>query len=80
MQDLPAVVQAVGVGVGDGSGAGRIAAGRLLLLVRGEIMVRVVGAGDFGYGEGEEWAKTKAYFEKAWPAVLASLEKRFAKP
>ena len=35
---------------------------------------------NFGYGEGEEWAKTKAYFEKAWPAVLASLEKRFAKP
>jgi uncharacterized protein YndB with AHSA1/START domain len=35
---------------------------------------------NFGYGEGDEWAKTKAYFEKAWPAVMASLEKRFAKP
>ena len=35
--------------------------------------------GNFGYGEGDEWAKTKAYFEKAWPAVMASLEKRFAK-
>lgn len=35
---------------------------------------------NFGYGEGEEWAKTKAYFERAWPAVMANLEKRFAKP
>ena len=33
---------------------------------------------NFGYGDGDEWAKTKAYFEKAWPAVMASLEKRFA--
>ena len=33
---------------------------------------------NFGYGTGEDWAKTKAYFEKAWPAVMASLEKRFA--
>jgi uncharacterized protein YndB with AHSA1/START domain len=33
---------------------------------------------NFGYGTGEEWAKTKAYFEKAWPAVMGSLEKRFA--
>jgi uncharacterized protein YndB with AHSA1/START domain len=33
---------------------------------------------NFGYGEGDEWAKAKAYFEKAWPAVMASLEKRFA--
>lgn len=33
---------------------------------------------NFGYGEGEEWAKAKAYFEKAWPVVMASLEKRFA--
>ncbi len=32
---------------------------------------------NFGYGHGEDWAKTKAYFERAWPAVLASLEKRF---
>jgi uncharacterized protein YndB with AHSA1/START domain len=35
---------------------------------------------NFGYGQGEEWAKTKAYFEQAWPAVMASLQKRFAKP
>jgi len=35
---------------------------------------------NFGYGQGEEWAKTKAYFERAWPAVMANLEKRFAKP
>ena len=35
---------------------------------------------NFGYGQGEEWAKTKAYFQQAWPAVMASLEKRFAKP
>ena len=34
---------------------------------------------NFGYGQGEEWAKTRAYFERAWPAVMANLEKRFAK-
>lgn len=34
---------------------------------------------NFGYGDGEDWAKTKAYFANAWPAVMASLEKRFAK-
>ena len=33
---------------------------------------------NFGYGDGDDWAKTKAYFEKAWPAVMANLEKRFA--
>ena len=33
---------------------------------------------NFGYGEGDDWARTKAYFEKAWPAVMAGLEKRFA--
>ena len=33
---------------------------------------------NFGYGPGDEWAQTKAYFEQAWPAVMASLEKRFA--
>jgi uncharacterized protein YndB with AHSA1/START domain len=33
---------------------------------------------NFGYGEGEDWAKTKAYFTQAWPRVMASLEKRFA--
>lgn len=35
---------------------------------------------NFGYGQGEAWMKTKAYFERAWPAVMANLEKRFAKP
>ena len=34
---------------------------------------------NFGYGDGEEWAQNKAYFQSAWPAVMASLEKRFAK-
>jgi uncharacterized protein YndB with AHSA1/START domain len=33
---------------------------------------------NFGYGAGEDWAKAKTYFEQAWPAVMASLEKRFA--
>jgi uncharacterized protein YndB with AHSA1/START domain len=33
---------------------------------------------NFGYGSGEDWARNKAYFEKAWPAVMGSLEKRFA--
>jgi uncharacterized protein YndB with AHSA1/START domain len=32
---------------------------------------------NFGYGDGEDWAKSKAYFAAAWPAVLGSLEKRF---
>jgi uncharacterized protein YndB with AHSA1/START domain len=32
---------------------------------------------NFGYGEGEDWAKSKAYFAQAWPAVMAGLEKRF---
>jgi uncharacterized protein YndB with AHSA1/START domain len=32
---------------------------------------------NFGYGDGEEWAKTKDYFARAWPAVMANLEKRF---
>ena len=32
---------------------------------------------NFGYGVGEEWDKTKAYFSRAWPAVMANLEKRF---
>ena len=27
---------------------------------------------NFGYGDGEEWAKNKAYFAAAWPAVMAS--------
>ncbi len=33
---------------------------------------------NFGYGDGEEWAKAKAYFVAAWPAVMGSLQKRFA--
>jgi uncharacterized protein YndB with AHSA1/START domain len=33
---------------------------------------------NFGYGAGEEWAKSKAYFEKAWPNVMDALVKRFA--
>ena len=33
---------------------------------------------NFGYGDGEEWAKSRAYFTRAWPAVMASLEQRFA--
>lgn len=33
---------------------------------------------NFGYGDGEDWAKSKAYFRNAWPAVMAGLEKRFA--
>ena len=32
---------------------------------------------NFGYGVGDEWDKTKAYFARAWPAVMANLEKRF---
>lgn len=32
---------------------------------------------NFGYGVGEDWDKTKAYFARAWPAVMANLEKRF---
>lgn len=33
---------------------------------------------NFGYGDGDDWAKTKAYFQSAWTNVMASLEKRFA--
>lgn len=33
---------------------------------------------NYGYGDGEDWAKTKAYFQRAWPNVMASLAKRFA--
>jgi len=33
---------------------------------------------NFGYGTGPDWAKNKAYFDQAWPAVMGSLEKRFA--
>jgi uncharacterized protein YndB with AHSA1/START domain len=30
-----------------------------------------------GWGEGGEWDKTYDYFSKAWPNVLANLQKRF---
>jgi uncharacterized protein YndB with AHSA1/START domain len=33
---------------------------------------------NFGYGDGPDWAKNKAYFEKAWPAVLGGLETKYA--
>ena len=33
---------------------------------------------NFGYGTGEDWAKSKAYFESAWPVVMGLLQKRFA--
>jgi len=31
-----------------------------------------------GWGEGGEWDKAHAYFDRAWGAVLANLQKRFA--
>ena len=34
---------------------------------------------NFGYGDGADWARSKAYFEKAWPSVMASLEKKYAR-
>ena len=30
-----------------------------------------------GWGDGGEWDKAYAYFERAWPGVLANLKKRF---
>jgi uncharacterized protein YndB with AHSA1/START domain len=33
---------------------------------------------NFGYGDGPDWTKTKAYFEQAWPAVMGNLEKKYA--
>ncbi len=33
---------------------------------------------NFGYGDGEDWQKTKAYFTAAWAAVMNNLEKRYA--
>jgi uncharacterized protein YndB with AHSA1/START domain len=33
---------------------------------------------NFGYGDGEDWARSRAYFARAWSAVMANLEKRFA--
>ncbi len=35
---------------------------------------------NFGYGQREGWMKAKAYFASARPRVMASLDKRFAKP
>src|SRR5258706_9378374 len=34
---------------------------------------------NFGFGQGEDWAKTRTYFERAWNAVMENLQKRFAK-
>jgi uncharacterized protein YndB with AHSA1/START domain len=34
---------------------------------------------NFGYGQGDDWQKSKAYFEKAWVAVMDGLQKRFTK-
>jgi uncharacterized protein YndB with AHSA1/START domain len=31
-----------------------------------------------GWGDGEKWDATYNYFDKAWPNVLANLQKRFA--
>jgi len=33
---------------------------------------------NFGYGDGPDWAKARAYFENAWPAVVGNLEKKYA--
>jgi len=54
-------------------GAGLAAAQALTPDHRTELTLR-----NFGYGAGEDWARNKAQFENAWPAVLGSLEKRFA--
>ena len=34
---------------------------------------------NFGYGQGDDWQKSRAYFERAWNAVMDNLQKRFAK-
>ena len=34
---------------------------------------------NFGYGQGEEWAKARTYFDRAWNAVMSSLAKRFSR-
>ena len=34
---------------------------------------------NFGYGDGEDWQKSKAYFERAWNSVMDNLQKHFAK-
>jgi uncharacterized protein YndB with AHSA1/START domain len=38
----------------------------------------IVSLHHVGWGEGGEWDKAFEYFSKAWPNVLASLQKRFA--
>ena len=35
---------------------------------------------NFGYGEGEEWAKSRAYFQNIWPVVMDNLERKLRKP
>jgi len=35
---------------------------------------------NFGYGEGEEWAKSRAYFQRVWPVVMDNLERKLRKP
>ena len=30
-----------------------------------------------GWGDGDEWDKTYAYFDRAWASVMANLKKRF---
>jgi uncharacterized protein YndB with AHSA1/START domain len=53
---------------------------------RTSVVVRMHAAGDgethvvlthSGWGDGEEWDKVYAYFDKAWGNVLESLQKRF---
>jgi uncharacterized protein YndB with AHSA1/START domain len=38
----------------------------------------IVSLHHVGWGEGGEWDKAYDYFGKAWPTVLANLQKRFA--
>jgi len=35
---------------------------------------------NFGYGDGEEWAKSRAYFQRVWPVVMDNLERKLRKP
>ena len=53
-------------------------AGDCRLPRRVPLTCRIVTLRNFGYGTGENWGKTKAYFEKAWPNVMDALVKRFA--
>ena len=32
---------------------------------------------NFGYGDGEDWAKTRAYFDRAWNNVMTALVKKY---